>query len=563
VLKDFPFTLRHAQGERKKRWSPLHAEAVEGCEMKNSDLLVRVLEEAGVRWVFGIPSGPVLPLIESLRKSSVRFILTASETSAAFMASAVGALTGIPGVCASTVGPGATNLTTGVGCAWLDRAPLIAITCNVATPWLDRRVQMRIDHQALFTPLTKATFSLRDGRVGETLTKALTIATAEPPGPVHVDLPEDIAEASAVEAAVQSSSTSRLPELSNQVQERISAALQKARRPLLVTGLTFTRSKAANKLLEFVEKQKIPFVTTLHGKGFLPESHPNWAGVIGRARRTDVKAFTDKADLIIGFGYDPIEINYEEWVGKIPVIHVSTEAAETSEKFTLLWNEACDLDRAIEAMSRLPSFGNEWSADEWRNHRDVLERALRPKQSAFATHHVLDLLRARLPADGILTYDVGAHTHQIATQWRTDEPRSCLSTNGWSSMGYGMPAAYAAKLVFPDRPVVAVIGDGCFQMTAGELAMARRLNLVVPTIVLNDGWLGLMKLKQERKNYALSGVYLGGPPESPAHYFGVPCRPAKTPKAFCQALDWAFALEGPSVIEAFIDIEAYSATVFD
>src|SRR5881397_1444204 len=139
--------------------------------MTNSDLIVQTLENAGVRWVFGVPSGPVLPLIESLRQSSIEFVLTASETSAGFMATAVGYLTGIPGVCVSTVGPGATNLTTGVGCAWLDRAPVLAITCNVATPWLERRIQMRIDHHALFQPLTKATFSFREGAVEKTLRK--------------------------------------------------------------------------------------------------------------------------------------------------------------------------------------------------------------------------------------------------------------------------------------------------------------------------------------------------------------------------------------------------------
>src|SRR5919106_2765571 len=162
--------------------------------MKNTDLLVHMLEEAGVRWVFGVPSGPVLPLIESLRQSSIHFILTASETSAGFMAAAVGYLTGAPGVCASTVGPGATNLSTGVGCAWLDRSPVLAITCNVASPWLGRRIQMRIDHQALFQPLTKASFSARDGRIGDTVAQALSIATDEPPGPVHIDLPEDVAQ---------------------------------------------------------------------------------------------------------------------------------------------------------------------------------------------------------------------------------------------------------------------------------------------------------------------------------------------------------------------------------
>ncbi len=531
--------------------------------MNHSDLIVRMLEQAGVRWVFGIPSGPVLPLIESLRQSNIQFVLTASETSAAFMATAVGYLTGVPGVCVATVGPGAANLTTGVGCAWLDRAPVLAITCNVASPWLERRIQMRIDHHALFKPLTKATFSLRDGQLGKTVAKALAIAVEEPPGPVHLDLPEDIAQIDAVEIVGRTSASSRMADLSAEVGAMLSAALKTARRPLLVAGLTFTRSNSAKALLQFVERQNVPFLTTLHAKGFLPESHPNWAGVIGRARRTDVKAFTDKADLIIAVGYDPIEINYEEWIGKTAVFHISTEAAEPGAGLNLLWNRACDLDRALKAMSQLAAFSNHWSVQEWQDHRGSLERALRPSGSGFAAHEVLDMLREKLPPDGILAYDVGAHTHQIAAQWRTEHPKTLLATNGWSSMGYGMPAAYAAKLVHPDRVVIGVVGDGCFQMTAGELALARRLGLAAPIVVLNDGWLGLMKVKQERRNYPLSGVYLGVPPESPAHYFGVPCQAAKTFEAFRDALDWALALNAPSVVEAFIDVESYSTTVFD
>jgi acetolactate synthase-1/2/3 large subunit len=229
----------------------------------------------------------------------------------------------------------------------------------------------------------------------------------------------------------------------------------------------------------------------------------------------------------------------------------------------LIWNAACDLDRAISAMGRLPPFENEWSEAAWQDHRRLLERSLRPSGYGFATHDVLDVLREKLPADGILAYDVGAHTHQIATQWRSNQPKTLLATNGWSSMGYGMPAAYAAKLVFPDRLVVGVVGDGGFQMTAGELALARRMNLAVPIIVLSDGWLGLMKVKQERRNYPLSGVHLGEPPDSPAHYFGVPCRPAKTREAFQEAFAWACARQGPSVIEAFVDVAPYSETVFD
>jgi len=531
--------------------------------MNNAELLVRSLEEAGVRFVFGVPSGPVLPLIEALRRSAVEFVLTASETSAGFMAAVAGYLSGVPGLCVSTVGPGATNLATGVGCAWLDRAPVLALTCNVATAWLDRRVQMRIDHHALFSPLTKATLSLRDGRVGEALVRAFALASAEPPGPVHLDLPEDIAVASAVEFSRHVYPPNEMPDLSERVVERVSFQLQQARRPLLVTGLGFTRSGSGRELLEFIERQKLPFVTTLHAKGFLPESHANWMGVIGRARRTNVQTLVDRADLVLAVGFDPIEINYEEWIGKIPVIHIAGEAAEASSSLNLIWNEACDLDRAIRAISQLPPFGNDWSQTEWQDHQRLLERSLRPSGFGFAAHDVLDILRETLPADGILAYDVGAHTHQIATQWRTDQPKTMLATNGWSSMGYGIPAAYAAKLVARERQVVGVVGDGGFQMTAGELALARRMNLAVPIVVLSDGWLGLMKVKQERKNYPVSGVRLGEPPESPAHYFGVPCRPAKTPEAFRKTLRWACARQGPSVIEAFIDGGAYSATVFD
>ena len=531
--------------------------------MNNSDAIVRALERAGVRWVFGVPSGPVLPLIDALRRSSIDFVLTASETSAGFMATAVGYLSGIPGVCVSTVGPGATNLTTGVGCAWLDRAPVIAITCNVASAWLDRRIQMRIDHHALFTALTKASFSFRDFPVGEAVRQAIAFAIEEPPGPVHLDLPEDVAQAAASDAAEAARESPHLTDRSAEVVQVLSAALVNSRRPLVVTGLTFTRCKAGRDLLRFVERQRLPFVTTMHAKGFLAESHPKWAGVIGRARRSDIRAFTDRADLIVAVGYDPIEINYEEWVGETPIVHISTEAAEPGTGLKFVWNEACALDAAIEALAAMAPAASEWSPEELRRHRSSLEKALRPGNAEFSAHHALDGLRSWLPDEGILAYDVGAHTHQIATQWRTDLPRTLLATNGWSSMGYGMPAAYAAKLVFPQRAVVCVVGDGGFQMTAGELALARRLKLAVPTIVLNDGWLGLMKVKQERRSYPLSGVRLGDPPSSPPHYFGVPCRGAHDLDQFRRALDWSSSLEGPSVIEAFIDAEAYSSTVFD
>jgi len=487
---------------------------------------------------------------------------TASETSAGFMATAVGELTGTPGVCVSTLGPGATNMATGVGCAWLDCAPVVAITCNAATRWLERRVQMRIDHHALFRPLTKATFPLRQNGFAEVVEYALSMAKAEPPGPVHLDLPEDVGLAGASPERMEAATAPLHGEPIEGFVEGLRQALRTSRRPLVVTGMSFTRVKGAEHMLAFIENQNIPFVSTLHAKGTLPENHANWAGVIGRARRTDVQAFVDRADLIVAIGYDPIEINYEEWVGQTPVFHVSTQATEPEPGVTFAFNKGGDLARALMDLGGIPAFANDWTESEWRAHRTALDAALRPPGTGLAAHQVLDVLRAKLPGDGILAYDVGAHTHQIATQWRTDLPRTLLATNGWSSMGFGLPAAYTAKMVHPDRRVVGVIGDGCFQMTAGELAVGKRQNLTVPIIVLNDGWLGLMKIKQERKGHALSGVKLG-PSMEAEHYFGVPCRNVHSEGELEAAVDWGFQLEGPSVIEVFVDVESYSFTVFD
>lgn len=531
--------------------------------MKNAELIVQGLERAGVRWAFGVPSGPVLPLIEALRTSSIRYVLTASETSAGFMASAVGTLTGVPGVCVSTLGPGATNLATGVGAAWLDRAPVIAVTCNVETGWLERRIQMRIDHHALFSPLTKATLPLRNGSVGQTLTEALSLACAEPPGPVHLDLPEDVASATATDTLGEPEGYRPLPPFGDDVYAHLATALASAKRPLLVGGLSLTRARHPERLVRFAEAQGIPFALTLHAKGFLPEGHSNYAGVIGRARRTDVQALVNQADLIVAVGFDPIEINYEEWAGQTPIVHLSTEVAEPGNRLRFAANAAGDLDAAIDRLAALPGTPHQWPAADLTTHRARLDANLRPAGEAFAPHQALDLLRARMPADGILAYDVGAHTHQIASQWRSDLPNTLVATNGWSSMGFGIPAAYAAKLVHPDRTVVGVVGDGCFQMTAGELTVGRRMNLAAPIVVLNDGWLSLLRIKQDRKHYGLSGVDLETRVEPPTHYFGVPCRAAHNPAEFAAALDWALALDGPSVVEAFVDGDRYLQTVYD
>jgi acetolactate synthase-1/2/3 large subunit len=224
-----------------------------------------------------------------------------------------------------------------------------------------------------------------------------------------------------------------------------------------------------------------------------------------------------------------------------------------------------DLDASLERLIALPPLSPEWPADTAARHRERFQHALRPVSSGFVPHHAIDVVRDALPRDGILAFDVGAHTHQIASQWTATASRTFLITNGWSSMGFGLPAAIAAKLAQPERPVVALIGDGCFQMTAGEVAVARRLGLGLPIVVLDDSWLSLIQVKQERRGFALYGTDLGEHPHAdpPAHYFGVPAVAARSAVELARALTAALAADHPTVIEAKVDPTHYLDTVYD
>jgi len=208
---------------------------------------------------------------------------------------------------------------------------------------------------------------------------------------------------------------------------------------------------------------------------------------------------------------------------------------------------------------------NGWTATVLDSHRRAFHQALRPSSSAFTAHAAIDAVRQALPQDGILSFDVGAHTHQIASQWTAHAPKTFHITNGWSSMGFGLPGAIAAKLARPDLPVVCLIGDGCFQMTCGEVAVAKRLGLVLPIVVLDDKWLALIKVKQIRRQFPLYGTALQEEDyrEPPAHYFGVPAHGVRSAAALAAAVTAALAADGPTVIEAVVDSDHYVDTVYD
>jgi acetolactate synthase I/II/III large subunit len=528
----------------------------------NADLIVRMLQQAGIREGFGIPSGNVLPVMEAMRRAGMRFVLTAHEGSAGFAADVTGRMAGRPGFCVATHGPGATNLATGVGCAFLDRSPVIALTCNVPVAQLGRRVQMHIDHHAFFKPITKASFALRAGSIAATVAEGTRIALSEPQGPVHLDLPEDVAMAEACEDIVPLAEPSRLPAPEDTVLAAAERLISGARRPIAVIGASAMRMRDPGVLRRFLERHHMPFATTAMAKGLVDDDHPLALGCIERARRQVQRQFLATADLVIGIGYDPVEVEYEAWAGTLPILHIDIAPADTDGSVRIAHAVVGDLDAALVVLARGEA-ANGWTADEIARHRSRFQRSLRPPSNAFAPHQAIDVVRRVLPRDGILAFDVGAHTHQIASQWPAHAPRTFLVTNGWSSMGFGLPAAIAAKLAEPERAVVAILGDGGFQMTCGEVAVARRLGLGLPIVVLDDRWLALIKVKQERRQFPHFATALEDEAPPPAHYFGVPAVAARSEAELEAALERAFAASGPTVIEAAVDPAHYSETVYD
>jgi len=249
----------------------------------------------------------------------------------------------------------------------------------------------------------------------------------------------------------------------------------------------------------------------------------------------------------------------------VPVLSVDIEAPDVDATVTVAGTVTGALDDALARLNALPAIANDWTDAEISEHRSTFQKSLRPDSAGFVPHQLIDVCRDVLPDDGILSFDVGAHTHQIASQWPAHAPRSFHITNGWSSMGFGLPGAIAAKLANPDKPVLCLIGDGCFQMTCGELATARRLGITLPVVVIDDRWLSLIQIKQMRRQYPVYGsqVETATYADPPSHYFGVPAVGVRSPEALRTALTDALRADGPTVIEAVVDADHYNETVFD
>jgi acetolactate synthase-1/2/3 large subunit len=406
---------------------------------------------------------------------------------------------------------------------------------------------------------------MRHDNVAETLAEAVHIATSEPRGPVHIDLPEDVALAAATDDVPDILKPTGIPSARDDVIDRALEIMQGAKRPIAILGSTAMRIDDHDCLRRFIEHHDLPFMTTTMAKGLIDDDHPLALGCIERGRRQHQRALLRSADLVIGLGYDTIEVEFEAWIGDVPLLQIDIDEVDIADSVNLRHEVTGDLQSSLERLCLVEACANDWTGETLDDHRATFQRLLRPDSKDFVAHHAIDAVRAALPHDGILTFDVGAHTHQIASQWQAHGPRTFLITNGWSSMGFGLPSAIAAKLARPDLPVVCMIGDGCFQMTCGELATAKRLGLTLPVVVLDDRWLGLIRVKQMRRQYGLYGTELQAEDyqDPPEHYFGVSAKAARTPEELTNLVTQALAQPGPTVIEAVVNSDHYMDTVFD
>ncbi len=527
--------------------------------MTFANYLSRFLKDQGVEYIFGVPSGDWMSYMEAMESGDTEFVLVANEASGGFMATVYGWLTGKPGVCYGTTGPGATNLSTGVGSALLDRSPVIALTTEPPEHMVGRTVQMVIDHQTLFRPVTKHTFRMQMEDVEKQLTDAVAIAKSEVQGPVHIGLPEgmgDKAIKASIPALIEPSPIAAPDDASL---ARMEEMFSKSARPLLAVGLSAVRLGLGEALVKVAERHDIPVVLTPMAKGLIDEDHRSYAGVLFHALSDIVARTNVQADLVLGVGYDPVEFNYEAWMPQVPLIHIDTTACDIDGN---VYQEVCDVIGnpafALERLNAIEPVASGWDMEALKVRREEMFSRFIPKPGVFGPLSVLQILREILPDNGIMTCDVGAHTHLIGQAWRTRHPFGQLMTNGWSSMGFGIPAAIGAKLARPEAPVVCITGDGGYMMMAGEMATAKRLGRNIVFIVLSDTKLELIRLKQKKRGRVTEGTTLSSvQPQVTEYMFGVPILAADSPESYRAALTEAFASDGPVIVQAIINSSEY------
>jgi acetolactate synthase I/II/III large subunit len=523
--------------------------------MTIAEYIASQLFEHGVRNIYGVPGGPSIPFIEACRAAGIEFILTSDEASAGIMADVSARLTGIPGVCHSTFGPGATNISSGVGGAFLDRSPVIVFTSEMDDKMINRTTQMNINHQKLFEPITKSTYRLTIENYCEVIESALGLCLDDYPGPVHIGLPSDICDKEADIIRTPGYIT-KTGNFNNNIQ-KILSLLDKSRHPLMAIGLTAARLNIGAEILSFLRDYRMPVVITPMAKGLIPETHPCYTGVLFHSLSDYLEDIYEKTDLVIGIGYDPVEFNYESWIPDVPLVHFDTRESDMPSGRNIV-EYTGPPEEWFRILKNLSKSSLIFEQSIIGAIHDEMMAVFNGFTSHFGPSAALMILQDELPADVILTADVGSHLHLVGQFWQTHGKGKVIMTNGWSGMGFGIPAALAAQIANMESTVVCITGDGGFLMNAGEMITAKRYNLPVIVVVFSDGELNLIKIKQSWKNLSPYGTILyQGDLFGSDRFLGVKVLRADKHGEMRKAVIEALAVNEPVIINAVIDPDEY------
>ncbi len=486
--------------------------------MKVSDLFVKCLENEGVRHVFGVPGEENEDLLFSLENSSIRFIPTRHEQGAAFIADVWGRLTGKAGVCLSTLGPGATNLITGVADANLDKSPVVAITAQTGLSQTHKESHQYLDIVSMFRPITKWNTGISSpDSVAEIVRKAFKVAESEKPGATHIELPEDIAKLECNQEPIKVNRVRR-PDPDRQALEEAAALIGRAKKPLVIAGNGAVRKPASDQLRELVGRCHMPIVHTFMGQGAVSDDSPESLHTVGLGFRDYVMDAVDQADLVITIGYDLAEYAPDAWNPKADktIIHIDFTPAEVYTHYQPAVEIVADIPATLRELNELLAQTSCKLDSAWyvpirdRIRADIKSYDLKPGQP-FTVPGVLNLLREILGDDDLLISDVGSHKMWIARNFPTRCPNGCIISNGLASMGISLPGGIAAALHNPNRRIVSVMGDGGFMMNSQELETAKRLGAAFTVVVFNDNDYGLISWKQEMSRGRTTGTRLTNP----------------------------------------------------
>jgi acetolactate synthase-1/2/3 large subunit len=482
--------------------------------MQASDLLVECLEVEGVECVFGLPGEELEDVLFSMADSSIEFIPVRHEQGAAFMADVYGRLTGEAGVCLSTLGPGATNLLTGVADAHLDKSPVVAITGQGDLERMHKESHQSLNVVSIFEPITKWNTRVDDpDTINESVRKAFKLAEFEKPGATHIEFPEDIAASVTGTRPLESRMNVRRPSPDATAVEQAGMILSEAEKPLILAGNGAVRRRSSEQLQPFVEETEMPVVATYMGKGAIPDTDEHSLLTLDSGTRDQAKRAIKSADAVLAVGYDIAEHDPESWNPDLntQIIHLDFEPAEVYEHYNPEVEIVCDISAGLRALRTrdLPETSPDWYSDL----RDSLKEELTERPSSddpFTVRNTLPYLRDVMDDEDVLISDVGSHKMAIAQNFPTYEPNTCIISNGLATMGIAVPGAVAADFA-TESNIVAATGDGGFMMNGAELETATRLDLGFTVLVFNDNDYGLISEKQENHTGESFGTRLTNP----------------------------------------------------